>query len=188
MDIVMKRIIITLALMCVTAFAFAQKPTLLRQRMEIAEVEAEAAEAFETRLEVFYMDDETPRMYYLSLGNLGVGVDIIQVNFDPIYELFIPLGGTLDEAVVKMEKIKAFYDQPKLATTELSGCFAPAYPNDKLQTVTVTRRQFIFSKVLEFSIPTDTEDFVRATHISKGDFSSLLSAVKIYRKIHPNEP
>ena len=177
-----------LVLLCVTVSAFAQDSSLLRQRMEIAQVEAEIAESIETSLEVFYMDDESPRVYYLSLGNLGVGTDIVQINFDPLFELFIPLGGTLDEAIARMEEIKDFYNEPRLATTELTGCFALAYPNDDLVTVTVTRRQMVFTKLLEFSLPTGSEGIVRATHISRSDFSSLLSGLKLYRKLHPNEP
>ena len=184
----MKRIITMLALVCVAALAFAQNSSILRPRMEIAELETEVADMFDTRLEVFYMDDESPRMYYLSLGRLGMGTGILQIDFDPLFELFVPLGGTLEEAIARMEEIKGYYALPKLSTAELSGSFALAYPNDTLVTVTVTRRQLLFSRLLEFSIPTGTEGIVRATHISKSDFSSLLSSVKFYKKIHPNEP
>lgn len=184
----MKRIIATLGLACLTAFAFAQNASILRPRIEIAETETEIAEAIETSLEVFYMDDESPRMYYLSLGNLGVGTDIVQLNFDPVFELFVPLGGTLEEAIAKMEEIKDFYNQPRLSTTELTGCFALAYPNDEAVTITVTRRQLAFTKLLEFSLPTGSEGIVRATHISRSDFNSLLSSLKFYKKLHPNEP
>ena len=177
-----------LAVACIATIAFAQNTSILRPRMEIAEVETEVADMVDTQLEVFYMNDESPRMYYLSLGNLGVGTDIVQIDFDPVFELFIPLGGTLEEAVAKMEEIKGFYALPKLSTAELSGSFALAYPNDNVVTVTVTRRQLILTKLLEFSIPTGSEGIVRATHISKSDFSSLLSSVKLYRKLHPNEP
>ena len=98
----MKKVILTLALVCVTVLAFGQNK-ILRPRIEIAEVETEIDEAFTTELEVFYMNDENPRMYYLSLGHLGIGTDIIQLQFDPVYELFIPLGGTLEEAIAKMQ-------------------------------------------------------------------------------------
>ena len=184
----MKRIITMIALMCVTALAFAQNKSVLRPRMEIAEVETEVADMVDMQMEVFYMDDETPRMYYLSLGNLGIGTDIVQLDFDPAFELFIPLGGTLEEAIARKEEIKGYYALTKLCTAEITGNFAFAYPDDKPVTVTVTRRQLLLTKLLEFSIPTGSEGFVRATHISKSDFSSLLSSVKFYRKLHPNEP
>ena len=56
---------------------------------------------------------------------------------------------------------------------------------DELVTVTVTSRRFLFSKVLEFSLPVQGSDaLVRATHIYRSDFSSLLTTLKIYRKLH----
>ena len=183
----MKRIITVLVLLCVTVFAFAQNPSLLRQRMEIAQTEVEIDDIIETKLEVFYMDDESPRVYYLSLGNLGVGTDIVQINFDPVFELFIPLGGTLDAAIAKMEEIKDFYNEPRLATTELTGCFALAYPNDERVDVTVTRRQMVFTKILEFSLPTSSDGLVRATYVSRGNFRSLAGGVKFYKALHPKE-
>ena len=77
----MKKVILTLALVCVTVLAFGQNK-LLRPRIEIAEVETEIDGAFTTELEVFYMNDENPRMYYLSLGHLGIGTDIISYQRD----------------------------------------------------------------------------------------------------------
>lgn len=182
----MKKIILTLALVCVTAFAFGQNK-LLRPRIEIAEVETEIDGAFTTEMEVFYMNDENPRMYYLSLGHLGIGTDLIQLQFDPVYELFIPLGGTLEEAIAKMQEIKNFYKAPRQSTMELEGSFAVAYPTSETIPVKATRRQFI-TKVMEFSLPTTADvALVRATHIGKNDFASLLGSLKIYKKLHPKE-
>jgi hypothetical protein len=180
----MKRFLVITALALVTTVsAFAQVSSLLRPRIEIAESSSED----NSRIEVFYMNDETPRMYYLSLGNLGVGTDILQVSADPVYELFIPLGNTLDEVIAKMEEIKSFYKLPRLETREISGCFAIACPNDNLLTVTITSRKLLASKILEFSLPTDASGIVRATHIYKSNFGSLLTGVKIYKKIHPKQ-
>ena len=183
----MKKVLLSLALVCVTVLSFGQNNSILRPRIELVEVETEIDEAFTTELEVFYMNDENPRMYYLSLGHLGVGTDIIQVQFDPVFELFIPLGGTLDEAIAKMQEIKDFYKAPRKSTMELNSCFAVAYPNNEIIPVKVTRRQFV-TKVLEFSLPTEgTQPLVRATHIGKNDFGSLLSSLKLYKKLHPKE-
>ncbi len=180
----MRRLIITLVLACLTVFTFAQNSSVLRPRIEIAEINSEENH---NNMEVFYMNDESPRVYYLSLGNLGIGGDLVQVDFDPVFELFIPLGGTITEAIAKMEEIKAFYKMPRLEKTEINGCFAVGYPNDKLAPVTVTSRRFLARKVLEFSLPTETEGLVRATHIYKGDLSGLLTSLKIYKKLHPKE-
>lgn len=180
----MKKTILLLVLAFIGIGAFAQKSSLLRQRMEIVELESETSNV---NLQVFYMNDENPRVYYLSLGNLGVGVDLVQIDFDPVFELFIPLGGTLEEAIAKMEEIKAFFKLPRQTATELEGSFSAAYPSDRLQTVTVTSRRLLSSKILEFSLPTDTNGIVRATYVTKGKFGSLLSSLKLYKKIHPKE-
>lgn len=182
----MKRILLSLALVCVTVLSFGQNK-VLRPRIEIAEMETEIDGAFTTEMEVFYMNDENPRMYYLSLGHLGIGTDIIQLQFDPVFELFIPLGGTLEEAIAKMQELKNFYKAPRQSTMELDGCFAVAYPNSEIIPVKVTRRQFI-TKVLEFSHPVSGDvTLVRATHIGKNDFGSLLGSLKLYKKLHPKE-
>lgn len=183
----MKRIFTMLAAVCVATLAFAQNSSLVRPRMEVAAIESGNGDDVTTRLEVFYMDDDSPRMYYLSLGNLGIGTDIIQVDFDPAFELFIPLGNTLEEAIASMEEIRDYYALPKLSTVEITGNFAFVYPNDKPVTVTVTRRQNLLTKLLEFSIPAGGEDVVRATYVSKMDFNSILSSVKLYKKLHPNQ-
>lgn len=181
----MKRIFVTLALVCVTVFAFGQNSSILRPRVEIAEA---SSEEHGTDMEVFYMNDESPRTYYLSLGNLGIGGDIVQLDFDPVFELFIPLGGNIEEAITKMNEIKAFYKMPRLSQTEITASFAALYPTDELVTVTVTSRRFLLSKVLEFSLPVQGSDsLVRATHIYRSDFNSLLTTLKIYRKLHPKE-
>ena len=182
----MKKLILSLALACVCAFTFAQTSKVLRPRIEIAQVETEDIKT--VAMEVFYMNDESPRTYYLSLGNLSIGGHIVSIEADPLFELFIPLGNTLDEAIAKMEEIKALYKMPKRSSADIIGNFALAYPTDDLINVTVTRRQILFSRLLEFSIPTaGSETVVRNTHITKSNFSGLLSTLKIYRKLHPKE-
>lgn len=177
----MKRLFVTILLAAAATVAFAQNP-ILRQRMEIAQVETEETA---TELEVFYMDDESPRVYYLSLGHLGIGTDIIQVQFDPVYELFIPLGNTLDESIDKMKDIQAWFKQPRQWSTEIGGSFAALYPGSDPVNVTVTSRRLLGTKILEFSLPSD--ELVRATHITKSDLTSMLNTLKIYRKLHPKE-
>ena len=180
----MKRFFTVLALACATVCAFAQNSSVLRPRIEIAEV---SSEENNNHLQVFYMNDENPRMYYLSLGNLGIGVDILQLDIDPVYELFIPLGGDLAESISKLEEIKALYNMSRLETSEIYGSFEPLYPSDNLIPVTVVSRKLLASKILQFSIPTQTEDVTRANFIYKSDFNSLLVGLKIYKKLHPKQ-
>ena len=159
----MKRFLATLLLASAAAVAFAQN-SLIRPRMEIAEFEENGIS-----LEVFYMDG-----------------DIVQIQFDPLYELFIPLGNTLEESIGKMEEIKEYYAQPRLWTTEITGRFAVAYPNDEPVSVTVTSRRLLTSKLLEFSLPSP-DDLVRGTLVTRGQFNSLVNSLRFYRKIHPKE-
>ncbi|MBO5633986.1 MAG: hypothetical protein J5907_01040 [Bacteroidales bacterium] len=183
----MKKFLVALAFASVAILSFGQNKSIIRPRMEIVKTETEVNGTFNTELEVFYMNDENPRMYYASLGNLGIGGNIVQLEFDPIFELFIPLGGTLEEAVAKLEEIKGFFKMPKKSSTELSGHFSVAYPTGDPVTVTVTRRQGI-SKLLEFSIPVSgSENLIRATYLSKSDIGGLLTSLKIYRKMHPKK-
>ena len=176
----MKRLIITLALAFVALCAFSQNK-ILRPRMEIAELESDG----NTSLQVFYMDDESPRTYYLSVGHLGIGGDIVQLQVDPLFELFIPLGNSLEEAVDNIQQLKEFCNEPRLSAMELSGSFALAYPADPYETVTVTARRMLLSKILEFSIP--REGFVRAVYVARSDLAGILTSLKLYRKLHPSE-
>lgn len=174
----MKRFVSTILILACTIAAFAQNP-VLRQRLEIAEIEINDGER---SLEVFRMEDNG--QYYLSVGNLGIGTDLFQIQFDPLFELFIPLGGTLDESMEKLQDLKAFYKQARKTSTEVQGCLSAAYPNDKLEPITVTSRQFL-GRILEFSVERD--GLVRATYVPRADFNSLVTSVKLYRKIHPKE-
>lgn len=178
-----KKIFITLLLAMLPLMASAQILEKAAQRSEIATVETELEDMPTTELQVFRMDNDGS--YWLSVGHLGVGIDIVQIQFDPVYELFIPLGNTLDEALETLSDLQAFYKKPRLSTMEIQGCLAAIVPNDNLEPVTVTSRRFLTSKILSFSVIRD--DLVRATFISRSDFGSLVLSVKMYRKIHPKE-
>ncbi len=101
--------------------------------------------------------------------------------------MFIPLGSTLDEAILTMNQLKTLYSLPRKETTQITGRFSALYPDDNPVTVTVTSRKIIFTRMLEFSLPDDAGGLVRATYIYKNDFSSLLTNLKIYKVIHPKD-
>ena len=175
----MKKFFSIVAALFVTVTAFGQS-NILRQRLEVAEVEVNDGEV---NLEVFQMQDNG--QYYLSVGTMGIGDDIIQIHFDPLTELFIPLGGTLEEAINKLDQIRDYYKQGAGKSWEVEGCLSIGNPTDNLETIKITGRQLLFSKLLEFSVQRD--DLIRATHIARSDFNSLVSSVKFYQKLHPNE-
>lgn len=169
--------ILTIAIMIVIATsAFAQ----LRLRLPLSTVKIGGTDV---NLEVLKMDDNGK--YYLSVGKLGIGDDIVQFRIDPISELFIPLGSTLEEAQEKLEAIQDAYNQEPDESSETQGCLCVLYPEDEFETVYLTPRKVLFGKVLEFSV--QRGDLVRATHIARSNFNSLVGSFKIYRKIHPKE-
>lgn len=179
----MKKIFTILVLAAVCTTASAQVLQKASQRLELATLETEIG-GFETaELEVFKMNDTGT--YWLSVGHLGIGTDLLQLQFDPVYELFIPLGDSLEEAVEKMNELKAFYKKPRLSEMQIDGCLAALYPGENFEPVTVTSRRLLGSKILSFSVKRD--DLVRATYITKSDFGALVFSLKGYKALHPNE-
>ena len=180
----MKRFLLILAVAVMTASTLsAQVLQKASQRLEVATVETEIG-GFETaELEVFQMQDTGK--YWLSVGHLGIGSDLVQLQFDPVFELFIPLGDSLEEALAKMKELQAFYKQPRLSSMEVQGCLAAMYPGESFEPVTITSRRLLGTKILSFSLQRD--DLVRATYITKADFGSLVFSLKAYKALHPKE-
>lgn len=180
----MKKIFITLLIAMMPLMASAQVLEKAANRLELCTVETEYGEnSLSGEIEVFQMKDTGA--YWLSVGHLGIGGDIVQINFDPVYELFIPLGNTIEEAIETMTDLKAFFKTPRLTTKQIKGCLAAMYPSDNMETVTLTSRRLLGSKIVEFSVKRD--DLVRANYINKSNFGSLLSSLKFYKKLHPNQ-
>ena len=176
----MKRIISTVFFLMWTVAAFAQG-TIMRPTLEIAEVEVN-----NVAVSVFDMPEEGQHQYFLCVGTLGIGDDFIQLQIDPVFQLFIPLGGTLEAAQAKLEEIREVAKESSGTVVETTGTLALANPSmGDPEPVYLTSRRFIFQRLVEFSV--HRNGYVRATHISKGELGSLLRGVKFYRKIHPNE-
>ena len=172
----MKRILCLLVVLAFTSNAFAQ----LRQRLELAEV---TSEENNVELEVFKMQDNG--QYYLSVGHLGIGDDVIQLQIDPLFELFIPLGESASEALENLKKIQSYYKFAPDRYTETEGCLCMSYPDDNFEPVRVTYKKLIVSRVLEFSIRRPSG--MRATFIPRSSFNSLVGSFKFYCKLHPSE-
>ena len=179
----MKKILAILAFAVVCTAASAQVLQKASQRLELATLETELGGYETASLEVFKMNDTGT--YWLSVGHLGIGSDLVQLQFDPVFELFIPLGDTLEDALTKMKELQAFYKKPRLSTMEVQGCLAALYPGEDFETVTVTSRKLLTTSILSFSVT--REDFVRSTYISKSDFGSLVFSLKAYKALHPKE-
>ena len=185
----MKKYFLILSLFAWSVSALAQQ-TKLPQRLELVTVDLELGDegsllGTEESLEVFNMPVDGVNHYYLSVGHLGIGDDIIQFNIDPIFELFIPIGDTVSEALEFLQGLQALFKGPKNGSTEIEGCLAAAFPNDKLEKVTVTYQKVLLTNLLAFSV--EREGYTRATHIPKSQFNSLVKSLKFYRKLHPKE-
>jgi len=178
----MKKIFSLIILLTLSAGVFAQESKIPVIK-EITTIEQEDSDTY---LELFSMEKDGQLQYYLNVGNLGIGDEIIQVNFDPLFKLFIPLGGTLAEAMETLGQMQDLFKQPKGTSIEMDCCFSPTFPTDKLEKAKVTYRKPLLSRMLEFSLERD--GYIRATTVSKSDLSAVVSGAKFYRKIHPKEP
>jgi hypothetical protein len=176
----MKKVLsIIIVLLWAASAAFAQNSSI-RQRLDVVEIGPEEGPV---TVAVFKMADNG--QYYLTVGRLGIGDDFIQLNIDPLSELFIPIGNTLAESQQTLEKIISWFKLEPNTANELDGCLGIMYPDDTTEKVTVTYRKLVVSNLLEFSIARG--NLLRATHIHKSDLNSLLSSLKIYRSLHPKE-
>ncbi|MBR5042756.1 MAG: hypothetical protein IKX67_05915 [Bacteroidales bacterium] len=185
----MKKYFIILSLLVWSFAAFAQQAKI-PQRLELVTVDLQVGDddsllSAEENLEVFNMPIDGENHYYLSVGHLGIGDDIIQFNIDPIFELFIPIGDTVAEALEYLQGLQALFNGPKNGSIETEGCLAAAFPNDNMEKVTVTYQKVLVTNLLAFSV--ERTGCTRATHIPKSQFNSLIRSLKIYRKLHPKE-
>lgn len=155
------------------------------QRLELVQIEKEIDSFSVETLEVFNMPEEGANHYYLTVGRLGFGDEVVQVLFDPISELFIPLGDTVAEALESLQQIQALFKQQPGASLETTGCLAIGFPNGNREPVRVKYMKPVLSKILEFSV--QREGYMRAAHMQKGEFDTLVRGVKFYQRLHPNE-
>ena len=170
-----------LLIMAFPLISFAQDHKL-PNRLEIAEVGVDEGDV---QIEIFALLRDGQKSYYLSVGDLGVGNNVVQLHVDPLFELFIPLGNTLAEAQENLEMMKAMFKQSKGDTMQATGCLDLAFPGENLETVTITYTRFMLTHLLEFSV--QREGYLRATHITRSQFKSLVNSLKLYRKLHPKE-
>ena len=185
----MKKYCLILFLLAWSVAAFAQE-NKLPQRLELVTVDLELGDedsflSTQENLEVFNMPVDGVNHYYLSVGHLGIGDDVIQFNIDPIFELFIPIGDTVAESLEYLQGLQALFKGPKGKSMEIEGCLAAAFPDDNLEKVTVTYKKVLLTNVLAFSV--ERQGYIRATHIPKNQFNSLVKSLKFYRKLHPKE-
>jgi len=175
----MKKVLFILSLLLMPFMASAQN-TVLSQVDEIAQVEDGDGN---TVLNVINLPENGQNHYWLSVGNLGVGNNIVQIQIDPAFELFLPLGDNLTDAVDAVEELFKQSKEPRGTTIKKKGCLVFAVPSqDKLEEVTVTTRKVLFSRNLEFMLERD--GYTRITDVSKSYLSTLSKGMKFYARFH----
>lgn len=178
----MKRIICLLAVLICTVSAFGQG-SLWKPTMSIVELDNDNHLG---TISVFNMPEEGQNHYYLCLGPMGLGDEIIQITLDPVSQLFIPLGCSLEEAQAQLEAFKAQVTGPAGEVTEVTGVLAIGNPSmADPETITVTSRRLIFTRQLEFTA--QREGYLRAAFITNSELGTMLNGVKFHRKLYPND-
>lgn len=171
---------IFVALMC-TASLFAQNGKLPIVK-EIVSLEHENTGQ---TVDVVNIPVDGVNHYWLHVGNMGIGDKIVQVELDPVYRLYIPLGDNITDAVKTMEELKTLYKEPKGTMREIQGSFKPFFPGEGLETVQVYKFKLLFENKLQFVIERD--GYQRVTYLPKSEFNSLLSGLKFHGKLYPSE-
>ena len=178
----MKRFLTILAFLAIGIAAFAQG-SLRKQARTVSEVEIDDGAV---TLSVFDMPDGDVHQYYLCVGQLGIGDDVVQFNIDPVSQLYIPLGGTLAEAQAKLEEIRGVANMTVGDGMETVGVLAVGNPSTGVEeTVYLTARRIVLQKHVEFTVKRN--GYIRSTVIGRNHLGSLLTGIKFYRKIHPKQ-
>lgn len=179
----MRKLLSVIALLACTSVAFAQM-SKIPQRNEIVQIDINDGLR---ELEIFNSPKDGENHYYLSLGRLMYGDQIVQVRIDPISELFIPLGNTLEESANTLAKFQDIFKSDPGTSVEIEGCVRVGIPKeDDFEPVTVTYRKVLVSKQLEFSVKRG--DYVSSADVGKSDLASLVNTFKLYRKTHRKQP
>lgn len=177
----MKKLICVLAALSLTLVTFAQG-FKMPQRFELTSIE----ENGDNVAEVFNSPENGVNHYFLSVGHLGAGDEVLQVLFDPVFELFIPLGDTVAESIETLEMLKLQCKDIPGTISEMPGCLAFGVPDSNMETVTVTTVKVFLCRRLRFSL--EREGYIRATYLTKSNIGTLVSGLKLYSRIHPSEP
>lgn len=175
----------SLTLLVLAALPVLASAQNIPQRLELVQIEREIDSFSIETLEVFNMPAEGANHYYLTVGRLGIGDDVIQAYIDPLSELFIPLGESVAEALESMQQLQSLFKEQPGTGLETAGCVAIGFPNEKLEPVRVTYRKPLLTKSLEFTVQRDT--YSRSAQMQKSDFDALVRGVKFYQRLHPNE-
>lgn len=137
-----------------------------------------------TVLEVINVPENGQNHYFLDVGTLGFGDRNVQISFDPIHHLFIPLGDTIEESLQTLQQFKDLAKAPKGTSLEINGIL-DIYPTSRVELVNVSSYKLIFVRKLMFSVARD--GYMRGTYVSRANIRSIITSLKLYKAIHPKE-
>lgn len=164
----MKKMFLTLALVCMAICSYAQRDIKPRDCMEIASVETNDNEI--TLYQVKEADGTS--CFYLAASHVLVSfsLEILEstTSFSSADGTLLYFGASADEAMDKLDALIDLFSEQAGAQMEFT-CRDGS-------TVAATLRKGLFGKYLD----------IQDTNVSKGDFKSLKTSLKMARKLHPN--
>ena len=183
----MKKILIALALIFPAFFAAAQEIPA-GMRMELAEISEN-----DDQFSIFkYKDEDGSVAYYLSVGrefNVVEAVfgDVSNISLGHVDETVLCLGKTYDEAQAFLESMLALFDKELETTVEFPARLsvgAEKLGGESVANCIVVKR-FLQGKHLLFHFISG--DHTGESELSKANLKSLISSLKIARKLHPEK-
>lgn len=181
----MKRILIALALACLTLCSYAQKNLPAGMRSEITEIEQND----DTYTLFQYKDRDGNLGYYLSLlhTNGSVSFEILEMGNTSISsfdECCLYLGETYDQALEALTDLVDLFSEAAGTTRELEGRRTNGAEGltDPI-TITCVLRKGLLGKHLDLRF--EGRNRPAEVQLSKSSVKSLISGLKFHRKLHP---
>ena len=170
----MKRIIICLAMVLCSMVSMAQA-----WRLECVEVERN-----DKHFEVFqYRVADSLQGYFLGLDTPD-RIPGSLITFDMFTEVCLYLGATLDEAQAVLEEIYLFFDEEVGVSRVFTARMALGTDLMDASTSTCTVQKRLLG-VHRLCFAFEHSGYTTENYLRKGDIRSIITNLKIYRKLHP---
>ena len=173
----MKRILVTLALMCMAIFAYAQRDIPAGGSMEVASIESDESVGGigqGKQISMYKVKDNDGNPSFLlcvshTMLSLSFGTEDSNSTFSlPGGAVLLDFGTTYQEAMDNLDALLEMFAEKDGTQKELSN-------RDGSKTVCTLHKGFL-GKNLE----------IAETSISKSDIKSLIFSFKISKKLHPD--
>lgn len=182
----MKRILLSLALACITVFSYAQKDLAVGIRFEVAEVEDN-----DDGYTIFkYKDQDGSIGYYLSLMHqtelLGIVIDNASSSLSHFNEVCLNMGATSDDAIAFLDDLLELVGEDTGTTRDFEARLTNGaeFLTDSCTTTCYVKKGFLSGKYLDFVY--EFKDRTQDVELRKGAIKSLRSTLKFNKKLHPD--